>query len=256
MRSSRPVRRVELDPSASVDRKSWWASIPAVAAVLDHGLNIPAGVTFLVGENGSGKSTLIEGLAGAYGLNAEGGSRSARHQTRVSESPLGDALRVVRGAGSGRGHAYFLRAETMHGLYTYLEQNPPPYGPNPDAELHQRSHGEGFLDVLERKFGGAGFYLMDEPEAPLSFVSTLGLLSHLADLQAEGAQVIVATHSPLLTALPGATILELGDHGIRKTAWDELAIVSNWRRFLDSPDAFLRPVLGYPQGARDVHRGR
>src|ERR1700754_941991 len=161
--SPRPVRRIELDPAATVDRKSWWASIPAVAAVLDQGLNIPAGVTFLVGENGSGKSTLVEGLAGAYGLNAEGGSRNARHQTRDSESPLGDALRVVRGAGSG-GHAYFLRAETMHGLYTYLEQNPPTYGPNLDAELHQQSHGEGFLDVLERKFSGPGFYLMDEPE--------------------------------------------------------------------------------------------
>jgi predicted ATPase len=256
MRSSpRPVRRIELDPAATLDRKSWWASIPAVAAVLEHGLNIPAGVTFLVGENGSGKSTLIEGLAEAYGLNVEGGSRNARHQTRDSESPLGDALRVVRGAGSS-GHAYFLRAETMHGLYTYLEQNPPTYGPNLDAELHEQSHGESFLDVLERKFGGPGFYLMDEPEAPLSFVSTLGLVSRLDALRAEGAQVVIATHSPLLTALPGATILELGEHGIRKVPWDQLAIVSNWRRFLDSPDSFLRPVLGYPQAARDVHRDR
>lgn len=245
--SSRPVRRVERDPAATVDAKSWWASIPAVAAVLEHGLNIPAGVTFLVGENGSGKSTLIEGLAGAYGLNAEGGSRGARHQTRASESPLADALRVIRGAGGG-GHAYFLRAETMHGLYTYLEQNPPMRGPNLDAELHQKSHGEGFLDVLGRKFGGPGFYLMDEPEAPLSFVSTLGMLGRLDGLRAEGAQVVVATHSPLLTALPGATILELGSHGIRKASWDELDIVGNWRRFLDSPDTFLRPLLGYPQG--------
>jgi predicted ATPase len=132
----------------------------------------------------------------------------------------------------------------------------PSYGPNLDAELHQQSHGEGFLDVLDRKFGGPGFYLMDEPEAPLSFVSTLGLVSRLDTLRAEGAQVVIATHSPVLTALPGATILELGSHGIRKVTWDELAIVSNWRRFLDSPDAFLRPVLGYPQGAPEVPRGR
>jgi predicted ATPase len=244
MRSSqgRPVRRVDLDAAAPVDRATWWARIPAVKAVLDHGLNLPAGVTFLVGENGSGKSTLIEGLAVALGLNPEGGSRSAMHQTRASESPLGSLLRVTRGA-VPRGHSYFLRAETMHGLYTYLENNPAPYGPNLDAKLHEKSHGEGFLDVFERKFGGPGFYLMDEPEAALSFLSTLSLVARLADLRAEGAQLVIATHSPLLTALPGATILELGDYGIRKAPWDQLTIVANWRRFLDHPSTYLGPLL-------------
>lgn len=236
---SRPVRRVELDPAAEIDRGAWWARIPAIRAVLEHGLNIPAGVTFLVGENGSGKSTLIEALAAAHGLNPEGGSRSAMHSTRVTESPLGGALRVIRTPG-GRPNAYFLRAETTHGLYTYLEQLP---GPNPDQDLHDRSHGEGFLELLERKFRGYGFYLMDEPEAPLSFTSTLGLLARLEDLRAEGAQVVVATHSPLLTALPDATILELGPHGIRRTTWADLEIVTNWRRFLGQPDAYLRALL-------------
>lgn len=240
---SRPIRRVELDPGASVDRTSWWARIPAVAALLDHGLNIPAGVTFLVGENGSGKSTLVEALAVAHGLNPEGGSRSARHSTRVTEAPLGEALRVIRTPGRPA-NAYFLRAETTHGLYTYLEGLE---GKNPDTGLHEQSHGEGFLELLERKFRGYGFYLMDEPEAPLSFTSTLGLLARLDDLRAKGAQVVVATHSPLLTALPDATILELGPHGIRRAAWAELEVVDNWRRFLDAPGAYLRPLLGYPQ---------
>jgi predicted ATPase len=241
-RGDRPVRRVDLDAAATVDRSAWWARVPAVRAVLDHGLNLPPGVTFLVGENGSGKSTLIEGLAGAIGLNPEGGSRNARHQTRPSESPLGEMLRVTRGA-VPRGHSYFLRAETMHGLYTYLEDLP---GPNPDQKLHEQSHGEGFLDVFDRKFGGPGFYLMDEPEAALSFTSTLSLVARLADLRTEGAQLVIATHSPLLTALPGATILELGDHGIRKSPWDQLTIVANWRRFLTAPDTYLRIALDRP----------
>jgi predicted ATPase len=240
--SDRPIRRVDLDPATTVDRSAWWSRIPAVRAVLDHGLNLPAGVTFLVGENGSGKSTLIEGLAAAIGLNPEGGSKGARYSTRPSESPLGDVLRVTRGVGS-RGYGYFLRAETMHGLYTYLEQNPSPYGPNLDAKLHEKSHGEGFLDVLDRKFGGRGFFLMDEPEAALSFTSTLSLIARLADLRAEGAQLVVATHSPLLTALPGATILELGDFGLRKSPWDQLTIVATWRRFLTDPPTFLGPLL-------------
>jgi predicted ATPase len=233
----RAVRRVELEAGVEVDRGAWWARIPAIAAVLEKGLNLAAGVTFLVGENGSGKSTLVEGLAVAVGLNAEGGSRGAMHRTRATESPLGEALRVIRTPGR-RVNGYFLRAETMHGLYTYLEESVKP--DHPDAQLHERSHGEGFLDLLGRKFDGYGFYLMDEPEAPLSFTSTLALLGRLDDLRAEGAQVVVATHSPLLTALPGATILELGPHGIHRTTWDELAIVGLWRRFLQRPEGFVQ----------------
>ena len=238
-RGERPIRRVEADPQVEIDRAAWWVRIPAIAAILERGLNLPSGVTFLVGENGSGKSTLVEALAVAHGLNVEGGSRGAMHRTRATESPLGDTLRVIRSPG-GTGNAYFLRAETMHGLYTYLESLPG----SPDNDLHDQSHGEGFLALLERKFTGAGFYLMDEPEAPLSFTSTLGLLARLDAIRAKGAQVIVATHSPLLTALPGATILELGAHGIRKVDWDDLEIVAHWRGFLARPGSYLGSLLG------------
>jgi predicted ATPase len=156
----------------------------------------------------------------------------------VTESPLGEALRLIRTPGR-RAHAYFLRAETMHGLYTYLQDEVDDPG-----DFHERSHGEGFLELLETKFNGYGFYLMDEPEAPLSFTSTLGLLGRLDLLRSTDAQVVVATHSPLLTALPGATILELGAHGIRRTTWDELEIVTHWRSFLGRPGTYLDPLLG------------
>jgi predicted ATPase len=195
-------------------------------------------VTFLVGENGSGKSTLIEALAQAYGLNPEGGSRGAMHRTRPTESPLGGVLRLVRSPG-GRADAYFLRAETTHGLYTYLETLPD----SPDPDLHERSHGEGFLALLERKFARPGFYLLDEPEAALSFTSTLSLMARLATLAEAGAQIIVATHSPILTALPAATVLELGEHGIRTMVWSELTVVEHFRAFLAQPDRYLRHLL-------------
>ncbi len=120
MRDRRPVRRVEEDPAHPADRSTWWAQIPAVRKLLDHGLDLPPGVTFLVGENGSGKSTIVEAFAEVYGLNAEGGSRGASHHTRETESALGTALRVIRTPGR-RQWGYFLRAETTHGLYTYLE---------------------------------------------------------------------------------------------------------------------------------------
>jgi predicted ATPase len=237
-RSAGLIRRVERDPAAEWDAGAWWARIPAVRTVLDAGLELPAGVTFLVGENGSGKSTLVEALAQAYGLNPEGGSRGAMHRTRPTESPLGDVLRLVRTPGTRAG-AYFLRAETTHGLYTYLEA----LDDSPDRDLHERSHGEGFLALLERKFARPGFYLLDEPEAALSFTSTLSLMARLAALAEAGAQVVVATHSPVLTALPGATVLELGEHGIRRTAWSELAVVSHFRVFLEQPDRYLHHLL-------------
>jgi predicted ATPase len=137
------------------------------------------------------------------------------------KSPLGGVLRLVRTPGR-RADAYFLRAETAHGLYTYLEG----LDRSPDGDLHERSHGEGFLALLERKFARPGFYLLDEPEAALSFTSTLSLMSRLAALADAGAQIVVATHSPVLTALPGATVLELGEHGIRTMAWSDLAVTA------------------------------
>jgi predicted ATPase len=209
-----------------------------VAQLVREGLDLAPGVTFLVGENGSGKSTLVEGVAMAYGLGAEGGSKGVLHRTRESESALGDALRLVRSPGPLVA-SYFLRAETMHGLYTYLEQVGSPGPP-----LHEMSHGESFLAVLRSRFAGYGFFLLDEPESALSFRSCLALVALLDDLRQEGAQVLCATHSPLIASLPGATILEVGEHGLRETAYDELDLVRDWRDFLAAPERYLRHLLG------------
>jgi predicted ATPase len=230
----RPVRRVQRHPEAEYDPVGWPYTVPAVAQLLREGLDLAPGVTFLVGENGAGKSTVVEAVATAAGLNAEGGSRNARHATRTSESPLDSALQVVRSPGTAR-WGYFLRAETMHGLYTYLESVGDPAPP-----LHEMSHGESFLEVLDRNFARAGFYVLDEPEAALSFTSCLALVETLGRLTAAGAQVLCATHSPLLTALPGATILELDEHGFTPVAWDDLTLVAHWRSYLDDPHRYLR----------------
>jgi predicted ATPase len=197
-------------------------------------------VTLLVGENGSGKSTIVEGLAQAFGLNAEGGSRGAQHVTRRTESPLGDVLQLIRSPGR-LVSSYFLRAETMHGLFSYLEQHPSEHRVEP--RFHEMSHGESFLAVLRERFAGFGFFLMDEPESALSFTSCLGLVALLDDLRREGGQVVVATHSPILAAMPGATLIEVGTHGLRQTSYDELDLVRDWRGFLDDPSRFLRHLL-------------
>ncbi len=236
-----PVARVEADPERPLPPGQWPADIPAVAQLLRDGLDLPKGVTFLVGENGSGKSTLVEGVAMAYGLGREGGGTGSQHGTRSSESPLSRALRLRRGLGAGR-WGFFLRAETMHGFYTYLEDNPGSAKDvyRQDPAFHEMSHGESFLTVIARRFDSPGFYCLDEPEAALSFTSTLSLMDSLLSLTAEGGQVLCATHSPVLAALPGATLLEVGEWGYRETTWEELELVWHWRRFLASPEAYLR----------------
>ena len=227
--------------SVDFDRGRWPATVPAAAQLLREGLALPPGVTVLVGENGSGKSTVVEMLAEAYGLNPQGGSILAPAvRVQQTEPGAGDLLTVERGAASRSAWAYFLRADTMHSLYTYLEENPSRRG---RERLHELSHGQGFLEILRTRVNQRGFYLMDEPDAPLSFVSCLSLVALLHDLAAAGSQLIVATHSPVVASVPGAAIFELGEWGIRPAQWADLEIVQNWRMFLGNPDRFLRYLL-------------
>ncbi|MEJ7772163.1 MAG: ATP-binding cassette domain-containing protein [Geodermatophilaceae bacterium] len=240
MRAARwPIRRVTAAPDAAADPGSFPANVPAVAQLLRDGLELgPA--TVLVGENGSGKSTLIEAIALSYGLSAEGGSTGALHSTRSSESGLWDLLTLSRNPGSTR-WGYFLRAETMHGFFSYLEDNP---ARSPEAVFHELSHGESFLELIRDRFTGPGLYLLDEPESALSFTGCLALLTVLVELVGSGtAQVILSTHSALLAALPGADILEIGGWGMRTATWSELDLVQNWRAFLGEPEAFLRHLV-------------
>jgi predicted ATPase len=236
--ASQPVRRVA---AAEGIRASghWPHTIPAVRQLLTDGLDLDPGVTFLVGENGAGKSTLVEAIAVAFGMSPEGGSTGARLTTRATESPLADDLQLTRGVGSKRA-GFFLRAETMHGFYTYLEQNP---GLRDEPVFHELSHGESFLSLINDRFTRQGFYCLDEPESALSFSSSLAVVGVLDRLAESGSQVLCATHSPVIAALPGATILEVGDWGIRHTTWEALQLVQNWKAYLQAPERYLRHVL-------------
>ncbi|CAA9376533.1 MAG: ABC transporter, ATP-binding protein [uncultured Nocardioidaceae bacterium] len=238
VRDGRPVRRVVPKSEAPADSREWPASIPAVAQVLRAGLELPAGVTLLVGENGSGKSTLVEAVAMAFGLAAEGGTRNAHEGTRATESPLHRWITLERGPGASR-WGFFLRAETMHGYFTRQES----FSTERDPRFHEMSHGESFLELLRTRFDSPGLYCLDEPESALSFSAQIALVGTLHDLAASGAQVLCATHSPLVAALPGARLLEVGTWGIREAVWDEIELVTHWRRYLDEPMRYLRHVI-------------
>ncbi|MDN4639900.1 ATP-binding cassette domain-containing protein [Agreia sp. PsM10] len=233
-----PLRRAHEHPLEPMPRGAWPATLAPVTHLLDEGIDF-APVTVFVGENGSGKSTLVEAIAQAYGLSPEGGSVNAMHSTRSTESGLWRHLQLVRNAGASK-RGYFLRAETMHGFYTYLEQNP---GARAEPRFHELSHGESFLELVVDRFRGPGLWVLDEPESALSFTGCLSLIGILKDLVASGdSQVILSTHSPVLAAFPDADIQEVGEWGLRRSEWADLDLVRNLKLFLDAPGRFLRHV--------------
>jgi predicted ATPase len=235
------LHRVRVDER--VPRGGYPFDLPAVAWLArSGGLAVAPGVTFLVGENGSGKSTLVEAIAVAAGFNPEGGSRNFRFTTRPSESSLGEHVVLTWGTTKPR-NGFFLRAESYFNVATEIErlEVTGSYG---GVSPHERSHGESFLDLVTHRFGPGGLYLLDEPEAALSVRGCMALLVRLADLAAQNCQVLVATHSPILLALPGATILEVDDDGtIQRVRYDEALPVRLTRDFLAEPARYLRHLL-------------
>ncbi len=235
----RHLERIDWSPSASrpPDPTAWPFTIPAVAQLIAQGgLDVTPGVTFFVGENGSGKSTLVEALAAIY--PRKGHETPFAHVVGPGRSTEDSGLslhlrpRLHRRASPA---GFFLRAEAMHGFLSQVDASPGEAGSWGGERMQARSHGESFLAVLRHRFNDVGVYFLDEPEAALSFHS----------MSREGSQVIVATHSPLLVSLPGATLLQLGDDGISKVeSYDDLALVKDWRAFLAGPGRYLRHLVG------------
>ncbi|MEU8513484.1 AAA family ATPase [Kitasatospora sp. NPDC048722] len=240
--------RVHREMLAERQLSQWPWTVPCVRGLLGGGIAFPAPVTFLVGENGSGKSTLVEALAEAYGVDNHGGRAGARYAGPRERGVLGEYLRLDhtergRAMASGprsRRNGFFLRAETALQMMEEKQGRGRYWSERTDL----MSHGEGFLTVFESMFREPGLYILDEPEAALSFTSSLRLVGLLHELGRTGAQVVCATHSPILASTPGSAVLEVGDHGIRPTRWRDLAIVDHWRRYLERPEAYLRHVTG------------
>ena len=230
------LRSVQVDPQADIDLERYPFTIPAVREL---GVLEPhPDVTFFVGENGAGKSTVLEAIAVALGLPAEGGTKNV-YREQQDVSPLQHVLKVARGWRWPR-NSYFLRAESLFNVFTYLDD----LGPDPRGRpsLHLRSHGEAFMAVLQ-DFKGEGFYLLDEPEAALSPNRQLAALTVIDRLVKEGAQFIIATHSPILLAYPRAKILSFDGTGIAEISYEDTEHYAVTRDFLNHYPRRLQQLL-------------
>jgi predicted ATPase len=222
-------------------------SLPAIRNL--NTLELHPAVTFIVGENGSGKSTLLEAVAVAAGFNAEGGTKSFRFQTRGSHSSLHEYLRLIKSARRAR-DGFFLRAESFFNVATEIERldDEPSFGPPVidsygGRSLHEQSHGESFFALMNNRFGGQGFYVLDEPEAALSPTRQLAMISRMHQLVHDRSQFIIATHSPILMAYPNAWIYQITARGLERVALEDTEHFAVAKRFLNDPKTQLDILL-------------
>ncbi len=246
-------------------------TVPLIANLRD--LTLTTAVTFLVGENGCGKSTLLEGMAWGMDATAVGShhlendptlgsarrfhegfrfSRTAKAYTRLflrAEDVFGFTGRVTTEMAGLRndaeelgrllapGYGRDLAVGVARGQAGRLAQT---YGADPDA----RSHGETFLHLLQARLAPDGLYFLDEPETPLSPTRVLALLIMIEEMVAKGCQFVIATHSPILLAFPGATILQVENGQLDVAEWEDLEHVRVTRAFLNDPASVLRRLRG------------
>lgn len=237
-------------------------------------LELRAPVTFFIGENGSGKSTLLEALAIAAGSITVGSESAVQDDSLLAVRELARRLKLVWSRRTRKG--FFMRAEDFFGYVRRLEaeraalqqdlerveqeyqhRSPTargfarlPYanelgalGRDYGEGLDARSHGESYLQLFQRRFVPGGLYLLDEPEAPLSAVRQLSLLAMLHQMQSQQAQFIIATHSPILMAYPGAVILSFDGGRVAEMDYEEVEHVRLTRDFLNNRQSYLRRLL-------------
>ncbi|WP_438447852.1 AAA family ATPase [Gorillibacterium sp. sgz5001074] len=199
-------------------------------------------VTYIVGENGMGKSTLMEAIAAAWGFNPEGGTRNFNFSTKATHSALFEYLRLVRGPRKPR-DGFFFRAESYYNVASYIEdlELMDSYG---GQSLHEQSHGESFFAAFLHRFGGRGLYILDEPEAALSPLRQMSLLSRIHELVQQDSQFIISTHSPILMAYPDSVLYNLTVDGIEARKLEETDHYIIMKQFLNNRERMLRELFG------------
>ncbi|MBI0576679.1 AAA family ATPase [Neobacillus cucumis] len=240
------LRCVQLNRSQVPSFKKYPFNLPSLRS-LDE-LEFHPSVTFLIGENGMGKSTLLEAIALELGFNPEGGSLNFNFSTYDSHSPLGDYIRVIKGVNRPT-DGFFLRAESFYNVASNIEEldregsGPRVIDSFGGVSLHEQSHGEAFFATFLHRFRGHGVYLLDEPEAALSPLRQMSMLTRIHDLVQDHSQFIIATHSPIIMAYPNAKIFEFTEEGIHQCPLEETNHYKMMKQFFDNKERMLHHLL-------------
>lgn len=239
--------------SKEIPQGNYLRNLPVISNLKKMGeLKLTKPVTFIIGENGVGKSTLIEGIAVAMGFNPEGGTVNFSFSTKESHSNLHEYLTVSRGYKRHR-DGFFLRAESFYNVASNIDnmdededndRGTPIIMSYGGVSLHEQSHGESFMALVENRFGGNGIYILDEPEAALSPMRLMRLMYCIKELVKKNSQFIISTHSPILMTYPGAEVLEITKNGIQSVDYKETEHFLITKRFMDAPERITRDLLG------------
>ena len=238
MISPLPISGLSID-WRRISPESYLRDIPAINGLENLKFHQP--ITFFIGENGSGKSTLLEAIAIAYGFNPEGGTKNYNFSTFDSHSELYQAIRLFKGPVKTQ-WGYFLRAESFYNVATkeeeYTEEDQ-----SKAKHLHRKSHGESFLETAQDNFRPHSLNLIDEPEAALSPQRQLTMFIEIYRSAQAGAQFIIVTHSPILTAIPGAEILSFDDGLIHPVEYEETGSYQITSMFINHREQLIRQLL-------------
>lgn len=199
-------------------------------------LRIDSKVTFLVGENGIGKSTFIEAVAVALNLNPEGGTQNFKFTTKDTHSSLSNYITVSKF--NVPKTKYFLRAESFYNVASEIiriseEGGQAPIYDSYGGNLHECSHGEAFIKLVQNRFSDHGLYILDEPEAALSPQRQMSLLCLIDELVKQGSQFIIATHSPILISYRDGKILNLDDN-FNEIDYEDTDIYNLYKMYIDN----------------------
>jgi predicted ATPase len=238
------LKRVWLDSSRVSDPTAYPFCLPFLQREFDLAFDHP--ITIIVGENGSGKSTLLEGIAALAGYDEAGGGKGYLpvDHSRAFEAMGGRLSQALRASWLPKvTTGWFFRAESFFSVARYLDQAALESGELPPDFL-SHSHGEGFLRFFEERCRRQGIFIFDEPESALSPSRQIEFLKLLRRMDRSGiCQVIMATHSPMLMAYPGARLLRLSKYGLEPVTVEDTDHYRLMREFWVDPSAFVATML-------------
>jgi predicted ATPase len=239
------LKRLWLDPNCVTDREAYPFCLPFLRDEFELSFDRP--ITIIVGENGTGKSTLLEGIAALAGYDEAGGGKGYRpvDHSKAIEAMGGQLSQALRASWLPKiTNGWFFRAESFFSVARYLDEaalDVEKRGP----DYLSYSHGEGFLRFFEERCQRQGIFIFDEPESALSPARQIEFLKLLRRMEVSTiCQVVMATHSPMLMAYPGARLLRLSKYGLEPVTVKDTDHYKVMREFCEDPKGFVEAAIG------------